>query len=95
MFMTHHRFPARLQTQYQTSRFEAVRRGVAERYRFGIALLTLKQHPIDRGPDPGTSLSTSDRVRESLDECLATALDATAEGRAKPRSCSLTKSLSA
>ena len=59
--MTHHRFAARLQTQYQTSRFEGVRREVTERYRFGIAMSKLKQHPIGRGRDLGTSLSISDR----------------------------------
>jgi hypothetical protein len=67
MFMTHHRFAARLQTQYQTSRFEGVRREAIERYRFGIALSKLKQHPIGRGPDLGTSLAVSDQVRESPD----------------------------
>ena len=61
--MTHHRFAARLQTQYQTSRFEGVRREVTEHYRFGIALSKLKQHPIGRGPDLGTSLFISDQVR--------------------------------
>src|SRR5262249_26939232 len=45
MFMTHHRFAARLQTQYQTSRFEGVRREVTEHCRFGIALSKLKQPP--------------------------------------------------
>jgi hypothetical protein len=67
MFMTHHRFAARLQTQYQTSRFEGVRREVTEHYRFEITLSKLKQHFIGRGPDLGTSLPISDQVRESLD----------------------------
>src|SRR5215471_666690 len=66
MFMTHHRFAARLQTQYQTRRFEGVRWEVTEHYRFGIALSKLKQHPVGRGPDLETSLSISDQVRESL-----------------------------
>ena len=64
--MTHHRFAARLQTQYQTSRFEGVRREVTERYRFGIAMSKLKQHPIGRGRDLGTSLFVSDQIRENL-----------------------------
>ena len=64
--MTHHRFATGLQTQYQTRRFEGVRREVTEHYRFGIALSKLKQHPVGRGPDPETSLSISDQVRESL-----------------------------
>jgi len=78
MFMTHHRFAARLQTQYQTSRFEGVRREVTERYRFGIAMSKLKQHPIGRGPGLGTSLSISDQVRENRDGPIRSVADAQA-----------------
>jgi hypothetical protein len=66
MFMTHRRFAARLQAQYQTS-LEGTRREVTERYRFRDCFVEIEATPHRSCPDLGTSLSISDQVRESLD----------------------------